>query len=226
MKTIYATTILLFSLSILTAQQLTESQIRKLTEKPESLKGEIVKVNGEKFIQLSWGDETHEDINELEYLLYVSGIGEELALQASIDIRKNKYNYPVYNRFGKLYQFQVEALYEKEYESIRSPISDTLSVYVPSKELPRVNIWPLSKEGATVTLHWKYSDEIDDLAGFRLYENGKLILSEEKLTTKSRNWKSSSLKPGKYEYQIEAVSKFDVKSELSKPRFFTIKTEH
>ncbi|MBS9464356.1 hypothetical protein KIM67_18185 [Flagellimonas sp. 389] len=241
MKTICAITMLFFSLSFLKAQQITEGQIKKLTEKPKNLKGKIIKIQGERFIQLTWGEQPHEDIKELEYLLYVSGICKELALQASIDIRKNRYNYPVHNRFGKLYQFQIKAqyqservyvyqfpnkaLHEKEYEYTKSPMSDTLSVYVPSKDLPKVNIWPISKDGSIVTLNWKYSDEINDLAGFRLYENGKLILSEEKLTAKSRNWKSNSLQPGKYKYQIEAVSKFDVKSELSQARNFTITTE-
>ncbi len=207
------------------AQQITDEQVDKLLEKPKNLNGTIIEKENKRYVRLTWGEDPHEDIAGLEYLLYVAGIGKELALQASIDIKRNTYDYLTPNRFGKLYQFQVQARYEKQYSFEKSPVSDTLSVYVPSKELPTTSVWPISLNGSKITLNWKYSNLIDDLAGFRLYENGELILSEKELTADSRRWESSDLLPGKYEYQIEAVSKYAIKSELSIPRLFNIKAD-
>jgi hypothetical protein len=220
------TAIFCFLLSIgLFAQELTEKQIKDLTKKPENLKAEIVTKDNKQFIHLTWGDEPHEDIAELEYLIYVSAFSEELAQQASIDIRKNSYYHPAPNVFGKNYKFQVEALYEKEYSYERSPISDTLEIYVPSRKLPQLYNLNGSREHNDITLSWKYSDRIDDLAGFRLYDDGVMIVSEKEIPATARNYTVKLKIPGKYKFQLQAISKYGIKTELSQSRTYTMSEE-
>jgi len=206
----------------LSAQELANEQIKELTKKPENLKGEIISKDGKQFIHLTWGDEPHDDIEELEYIIFTNGFGETMAYLGSIDIRRNSYNHPAPNRFGQLYKFQVQARYEKEYAVESSPISDTLEIYVPTKKLPDLYNLFGSRENNDVTLSWKYSDRIDDLAGFRLYDNSKMIVSEKEIPAASRSYTIKLNIPGKYKFQMQAISKYGVETELSQSRTYTL----
>ncbi len=212
---------ILFTLSLF-AQERTDEQIKALTKKPENLKGEIINKDGKQFIHLTWGDEPHDDIEELEYIIFTNGFGDEMGYLASIDIRKNSYDHPANSLFGRNYKFQVEAEYEKEYSYEKSPRSDTLEIYVPTRELPTLYNLNGSRENNDVTLSWKYSDRIDDLAGFRLYRNGEMIVSEKEIPATSRSYTIKLKIPGKYKFQIQAVSKYGVKTELSQSRTYTL----
>ena len=206
----------------LSAQELTEEQIKTLTKKPENLKGEIIEKDGKQYIHLSWGEEPHEDIPELEYIIFTNGFGTEMAYLGSIDIRKNSYDHSAPNRFGQLYKFQVQAEYEKDYSFEQSPRSDTLEIYVPTRKLPELYTVSSTRNEDKVTLSWKYSDRIDDLAGFRIYDNEKLIASEKEVPRELREWTSEALDPGKHVFKVEAVTRYDVSSGLSRPRTYTI----
>lgn len=206
----------------LCAQELSDAQIKALTKKPENLKGEIMDKGGKQFIHLTWGDEPHERIERIEYLLYVSSFTEELAEQASIDIRKNSYEYPVFNRFGKLYKFQIQAIYEKEYSFERSVRSDTLEIYVPTRKLREPYTISSTRNENKVTLSWKYTDGIDDLAGFKVYDNEKLIATEKEVSREAREWTSEALAPGKHVFKVVAVTRYDVSSGPSRPQTYTI----
>ena len=188
---------------------------------PADLRGQVIDISGKKYIRLKW-DAPIEGYPAGGYQLYVDAFNSgEVARQSSLPpIRSTIYDYEVYNRFGKKYDFAVSAIDENGTES---QLSKTISVYIPSKSLPTVNIWPIGQEDNVVTLNWKYSEDIDDLAGFRLYQNGELIKTEKDLPAEAREWKSSNLEPGNYTYVIQAVSKFDVESQKSQPRNFIIK---
>ncbi len=214
-------TSIVFTLS-LSAQELTDAEIKALTKKPENLKGEIIEKNGKQVIHLTWGDEPHDDIEELEYIIFTNGFGTEMAYLGSIDIRRNSYDHSAPNRFGQLYKFQVQAEYEKGYTFEQSPRSDTLEVYVPTKKLPELYTISSTKNENKVTLSWKYSDRIDDLAGFKIYDNENLIASEKEVPKEAREWTSEALAPGKHVFKVEAVTQYDVSSGPSRPRTYTI----
>lgn len=194
----------------LSAQKLTDEQIKKLTQKPENLKAEIVTKDNKQFIHLTWGDEPHDDIAELEYLIYATAFSDVLAQQGSIDIRKNSYYHPAPSLFGRNYKFQVEAKYKKEYSYERSPISDTIEIYIPTRKLPALYNLNGSRENNDITLSWKYSDRVDDLAGFRLYDNGEMIVSEKEIPAASRSYTITLKIPGKYKFQMQAIGHIKV----------------
>ena len=206
----------------LSAQELTDAQIKALTKKPENLRGEIMEKGGKQIIHLTWGEEPHDDIAELEYIIFTNGFGTEMAYLGSIDIRRNSYDHPAPNRFGQLYKFQVQAEYEKGYSFEQSPRSDTLEVYVPTRKLPELYTISSTRNEDKVTLSWKYSDRIDDLAGFKVYDNERLIATEKEVPREAREWTSEALAPGKHVFKIKAVTRYDVSSGPSRPRTYTI----
>lgn len=195
---------------------------KKIVNKPKAPSGLSGKVSLEgetHFVNLSW--DKHTDPSVVGYHLYTDGVmSGGLALEGSIGtIEASNYKYEIPQRFGANYRFAVSAVKE---DGAESDIVDTLNIFVPSKSLPKVNIWPIDKQANVITLNWKYNHEIEDHAGFRLYQNGELIADESELTTDATQWKSPELDPGKYAYTIEAVSRSDVASEPSQARTFTI----
>lgn len=195
---------------------------KKVVNKPKAPSGLTGKVSLEgetHFVNLSW--DQHSDPSVVGYHLYTDGVmSDGLALEGSIGtIEASSYKYEIPQRFGANYRFAVSAVTK---DGTESDIIDTLNIFVPSKSLPKVNIRPINKQANVITLNWKYDHEIEDLEGFRLYQNGELIADESELTEDKTQWKSPALDPGKYSYKIEAVSRFDVASEPSQARTFTI----
>ena len=127
--------------------------------------------------------------------------------------------YTIHKNNSARYYFAVSCL-NSNYEE--SPLSDKVDIVVPSKSLPFLDIWPLEQEGNKITLNWKYSEEIADLAGFQLFQNGVLIVDETILNRTSRQKIISDLESGKHSFEMIAISESGVKSKLSKPRTFIV----
>ncbi len=171
-------------------------------------------------IKITW-DEPNDNANKVvQYNLYTSSPNENALLrEGSLEITTTNHNYEIYRSKSAVYKFAVSASNAAHQES---GLSDTLTITVPSESLPFVNIWPISKEENNITLNWKYPEDIADLAGFRLYQNGELILNQETLTSELRTWKVEELATGTYAYELEAISLSGVTSDKSKPRTFEI----
>lgn len=199
-------------------EQMVYKQLVNKPETPTNLRGVVIKERGQELIYLTW---TAPEENIFGYQLYIDAImNDGLALDGSLGILKQpSYKYPIKSRYGKAYHFAVVSL---NTDQIESNLSDTIEIFVPSKSLPQVNIWPIAKEQNQVTLNWNYQDEIEDLEGFRLYQNGELILDESTLGSEARQWVSDPLESGGYSYEIEAVTSYEIASPRSKPRNFTI----
>lgn len=187
---------------------------------PSGLRGQVIREGGKSYIHLQWNPIPVRE-KGVGYYLYTDGVlSDGLAWQASLGLLPQpEYKYEIFDERGKRYRFAVTAVADETFESL---LSDTIEVSVPSTTLPRPDIWPISKEGQVITLNWRYTESIDDLAGFRLYQNGLLILDESRLDANTRQWTSPSLEAGRYIYEMEAVSRSGVRSKLSDPRNFNI----
>lgn len=171
-------------------------------------------------IKLTWNEPTENAQSVVMYNLYTSGPNEDrLVREGSLQITAREHTYDIYRSKSAVYKFAVSASNSSHEESL---MSDTLTIIFPSKSLPFVNIWPVSKQDNKVTLNWKYPDDIADLAGFRLYQNGELVFNQQILTSELRTWEIEELSAGTYTYELEAISLSGVTSEKSKPRTFEI----
>ena len=130
---------------------------------------------------------------------------------------------PLGSSFGGIYRFAVRGVSE---DLMRSELSDTVQVIVPTEKMPFVEIFPYKKDKNRVTLEWKYPDYVDDLAGFRLYQDGELIADEFTLDATKRVWLMKDLDLTKYTFTLEAVSTSGVLSKMSQERYFTIKEKY
>lgn len=187
---------------------------------PIALRGSVVKNGDERLVYLAWQSPAGE-LDIAGYQLYIDGVmSNGLALDGSAGIiEETKYQFPVKAQYGKEYRFAISALNDDQVEGV---LSDTLKIFVPSESLPNLNIWPISKQDFKLTLNWEYPDFIQDLEGFRLYQNGIMIADESILGKGARSWQSEELETGKYSYELQAVTRFDILSPKSKPRNFNI----
>ena len=60
------------------------------------------------------------------------------------------------------------------------------------------------------------------MAGYRVYQNEKLLVNEKILTKDKHIWESKKLKKGSYQYNIYAITKSGLLSEISEPIFINI----
>lgn len=202
---------------LLSAEKMVYKQLVDVPSTPQNLQGRVNSKGATTTnVYLSWLPVQHPKLKG--YQLYTDGIlSQGLAREGSIGIiNQNSFNYPVQARYGKEYRFAISSVTT---ENIESELSDTISVFVPSKSLPQVNVWPISKNDGVVTLNWTYLEDIEDLQGFRIYENGQLV---EEIESSERQWASNTLDGGRYTYEVEAFTRFGVQSKLSKPRVFLI----
>ncbi|GAA0894200.1 hypothetical protein GCM10009122_38800 [Fulvivirga kasyanovii] len=188
---------------------------------PQTLSTELVADNGQRSVKLEWQAPAQNAEHVTEYYLYSSSPGDDRVVkEGSLNsIIETSYIFPVYNTRAAQYTFAISATNDQNEES---PLSEKVTIMVPSESLPFVNIWPVTKENGVITLNWKYPEDILDLAGFRLFQNGELIADENTLEAGSRQWVSSQLEPGNYNYELIAVSLTDVQSEKSQARKFNI----
>jgi len=79
-------------------------------------------------------------------------------------------------------------------------------------------LYPQSQDTGRVTLTWKY-DNISDLKGFRLLQNGNIVQSEYELKKDARMFVTPKLKIGAtYKFNLQAVAVDGTISELSMPQ--------
>lgn len=187
---------------------------------PTGLRASIVQQGSSEYVYLRWDPDLPSNASNVGYELYTDGImGDGLAREGSIGlIQAYSYKYEIKEQYGRDYHFAIRLINDGS----ESEMSDTVRILVPSKVIPRLTIWPIDKQENIVTLNWNYPDGIGDLTGFRLYQNGELIVNEDSLTKDQRTWRSAELTPGSYSYEIEAVTSFGLRSSISRSVNFNI----
>ncbi len=196
-----------------------EVMLYLLSEKkpPEvkNLKAGYLKEDNSQYILLNWDAKNVDDTLTKGYYLYSNFPPDtNLSREGSIPlITDNSYKYKVYNSFASKYRFAVIPV------SKNNSMGDTgkiVEVVSPSQFIPDVRIWPFSVDSNIVKLNWKYNENIADLKGFRIFQNNKIVATEDILSKGSRQWVSPPLiYNAKYVFEIMAVTEFGIESEKS-----------
>jgi len=128
-------------------------------------------------------------------------------------ITTNSCTYTIQHGTAAIHKFCITSLSRAGNES---PFSDTVSVQIPSLELPVpliTQVAPDNNNKALIT--WQYPD-IPDLKGFRLFQNDKMIADENELKKNTREFTTGKLDEGaSYEFKIIAISDIGILSEYS-----------
>ncbi len=194
---------------------------RKKIAKPASFMAVPEIIDNTVFIHLKWNGPS-EILNSIQgYAILCDRAWGTLAREAGIPlVRGFDYKYKVEGVSGIKYLFAIAPV---DNDGIMTQSSDTLSVMVPSLQLPNIKIWPIESKDKKVTFYWKYPSDIPDLEGFRIYQNGVLVVNETVVKAVQRSWTSLDLEAGKYSYKIEAVTTFKILSKQSDERYINIK---
>ena len=175
------------------------------------------------FVELKWeGSEKNLKLSK-GYGIFTDRAGGILAYEQDIEaIKGYNYNYAIEGATGTNYLFAIALIDNNEVATI---VTDTVKVIIPTTNLPFISIWPISANKQKVTIDWKYKNNIPDLAGFRVYANDVLIADEQKISKDLRKWTTDDLDPGRYNFQIEAITSFGITSPRSKKVKITVKQE-
>ncbi len=171
-------------------------------------------INDQVLIHLKW-DADQEFIDQIRsFVIYCDRSGSELAQESMLGtIKTNTYDYKVQGANGVQYRFAIS--YKSGTGYLRN-YSDTISVTIPSVKLPYMLAGDYEFNAAKDLVYsWQYKHDIIDLAGFRIWVNGKLYLDEHEVGANQRSWVFEGLKTGRYKIQLQAISHFGVLSNLS-----------
>lgn len=177
------------------------------------VKAEYVNYGEHRYLNIYW-DSVNIPYHK-GYRIYVSypDKSELLWISDAGDIKDTKFQYRVYNYFGTAYKIGITAVSQFEDES---KMSDTIFVSCPSIIIPNIQLWPYKVDSNVITLEWKYKS-LPDLLGFRIYNNGILLVDEKILSDKIRKWEYKANYNDSYNFQIEAVIQTGSVSRKSSP---------
>jgi len=183
---------------------------------PQNLKVKSVQEEKKISVKLSWDPPLDGDTITSYYKLYVQEPETKRfkIINEKQPIRKNYCTYSIEHGNASAYKFYISAINRINVESASS---DTVSIQVPSLELPSPIIRNVFQDGDKAVIKWEY-DDIKDLKGFRLYQGKNLIAGEDDLPKDKREFITKELAKGSsYEYTIVAVSENNIESPVSKP---------
>jgi hypothetical protein len=181
---------------------------------PKNLSGKITTDKGHQYIQLSWDPKSNDDSLTAGYHIYANFPPyDKMMMEGSIPLIKgNEYKYEVYNSLGARFKFQVSAQSKYIHES--EPCKP-IEIYSPTRIMPYPNLWPLKVDSNRVILDWRY-DNVQDLKGFIVYQDKKIVANEKTLGKDARKWVAPPLEYGReYVFEMAAVSEYGVVSGMS-----------
>ena len=188
---------------------------------PQDLKIKSMRQDKKISIKLSWDPAMNGDSITTYYKVFSKDLSANSfnAIEEKIPAKKSNYTFDIEHGSASLYSFFIVAYSKNSTESITS---DTVSVQVPSIELPQ----PVIKNGFPnanrVVIQWQYPD-IPDLKGFRIYQDKNILAGEQDLLKDKREFTTAELERGKtYEFTIVAVSDNNIESQQSLPVQVTI----
>ena len=178
---------------------------------PQEVKGELL-LAANKTVELKWGKAESKSDTPLKYRIYVATpFRDYLTYSSSIpDVEATTFSYNI-NQYGSGYwKFAVSTIGKNGKES---ELSETITVLVPSTSIPPIANAKFTGNGSTGTINWVYyADQVVDLSGFRLYQDGKLVADEQTLTVATRSWTVQNLREGKNNFSLEAITTSGVTS--------------
>jgi len=183
-------------------------------QKPTGLAGKLINEKGKTFVELSWNSRPESDTLTSGYKLFASQAGNrKLFLEGSLPLIKGyTFRYEVFNVLAAKYHFSITSVSKL---NAMSELSDTLEITVPSRTLPLPNISVYTLDSNRVTLNWDYP-AIDDLKGFRIFQDGNLVANEFQLGKTAKKFSTPSLAFSRtYKFELMAVSESGVISEKS-----------
>lgn len=173
----------------------------------------------DEYVTLNWRSDPLDEVT-LDYRVFVKKQGDEKWYQLNLkEIKTDSIRVHAGSASGHVYTYAICGV-SKDVQY--SQLSDQVSVLLPSRYLPRVQVNKFSKDKNTVILNWEYPDYILDVAGFRLYQNGVMVVDESIIDPANRSWRIENLEKKKYNYQLQAVNTNGTESELSTARTFNI----
>lgn len=165
-------------------------------------------------VQLTWDLPMNGDSSTDIYRVYVTDtLNYNLkAIDEKIPAGKNSYTYIKTRGIASNIKFCVSAIAKNEAES---NYSDTITVLMPSLELPAPGTPTVVLEEEVAQIEWKYID-VADIKGFRLYQNNTLIANEDVLKKSSRKFTTQVLNKGEtYIFTLKAVTTNGIASDPS-----------
>ena len=205
----------IFSLQVSIALLLYFSANAQKPGSPANLKAEINEDGGN--IHLVW-DKPAEKV--AGYNLFVkSGDQEDFLLWGKAGLIFNSaYDFSVVSQYGMLYEFKVCAV-QNFPDVIRSELSTSVIIEIPSRFLPMVKINNPSVKKGKAVISWEYNLIASDLEGFIMYlDDEELVVGKEK-----REHVLDNLPKGKHYVQLVAYSNSGLKSKISVKKFIIIK---
>ena len=182
---------------------------------PANLKAAINEDGGN--IHLAW-DKPAEKV--AGYNLFVkSGNQEDFLLWGKAGlIFKSAYDFSIMSQYGMFYEFKVCAV-QNFPDVIRSELSTSVIIEVPSRFLPMVKINNPSVKKGKAVISWEYNIIASDLHGFILYmDDEEMVVGKEK-----REHVLDNLSKGKHYVQLVAYSNSGLQSKISVKKFIIIK---
>jgi hypothetical protein len=166
-------------------------------------------------ISFSWDPPMSGDTITDYYSIYsCNTTNYKLDLITPQPVRGHSFIYQVRKGSAAVYKFCISATGKNKTEG---RLSDTVAVKAPSLGMPPPVINKVSVDSNKIIVKWQYS-ELSDLKGFRLYQNGSQIASENELKKNTREFRTVPLSGGaNYDFTILAVSENDILSEASLP---------
>lgn len=180
--------------------------------RPQNTKAVLTTENKKVSVRLSWDPIMNGDSATRYYSVYVlSGTGAKVDMLAEkIPGKQNSFTHTFSSGTGGIYRFYLMA--EGRSGGLSIP-GDTVTVSVPVTELPEVVITAASEQGGNAMIQWQYND-MQDLVGFRLYDDATVIADENVLGKNVREYIAKALQPGSvHNYTVRAVSAKGVLSE-------------
>lgn len=187
---------------------------------PQSLKLKNVKEGKKIAIKLYWDPAMDGDTITNYYKVYMEEPSKnDFYLLTEKPIRNSYYTHYIEHTNASVYKFYITAASKGNSESLTS---DTVSIQIPSTELPTPIIRNVFPDEDKAVIQWQYP-EITDLKGFRLYQDKILIADEKELTKDKREFTSGELEiESTHEYTIIAESENNIESQVSLPVEITI----
>jgi hypothetical protein len=175
-------------------------------------------------INLSWDAPMSGDSITDYYRVYASDgrIGKPEPISEN-PVTSRNYSYVINKGVASVYKFCISAIGKNKTEG---PLSDTVSVSVPSMELPAPVISKIMLDNNRAIIKWQYP-EITDVKGFRLFQDKNMIATESALNKNKREFITAQLSEGSsYEFTIVAISANDLLSEVSQPASILVPPPH
>ena len=190
---------------------------------PTGLKAEYISKGNLNYVRLSWDKKAEGDTLTQGYQIMTNFPPKEkmLIIGKAGTVFLNIYDYQIKSRYSAKYRFAVVGVNNYP-TTTRSASSEVVEVITPSSKLPYIQFKEIKNDGNTITATWDYKHNIADMAGFKIYVNGDLLIDQQQLDNSTSEYTWELEKAGSYVFQISAVTENGIESRLSQKRLIVV----